>query len=187
MAKSRDKNVTTSTKTPLFSKAWEQVFDQFNRSSSRLSQRLSQLSRYLDTAGFVPDCEFEERAHDYCFSLDVPGVDFRDINIELSGHYLRIYGERQRPKRMGSKLHRREKGYGSFSRSLTLPADADIDNVSATYEDGVLNVWIQKLPQQPPKVIPIEHQNNPEQKGKRPELKTQAKDQNAQGQQTKTA
>ncbi|MFW7381343.1 MAG: Hsp20/alpha crystallin family protein [Oligoflexus sp.] len=160
------------------SRLWEQVATQLNRSTHRLNQGLSYVSRFLDVGSYVPDCEFEERAQDYCFSVDLPGVHYQDVHIELAGRHLRIYGERRRPKQLGSRLHRREKGYGTFERSLTLPQDADIDQVNAAYEDGVLNVWIQKLPSHPPKVIPVDHSTAAELGHKHGEFKPRNTQQN---------
>jgi len=152
-------------------KIWSQITNQLNRSTHLIGNSLSLVSKYIDTGTYMPACEFEERSKDYCFSIDLPGVKYSDVHIELSGRNLRIFGERSRPKQLGSKLHRREKDYGVFERSLTLPLDADIDKATASYEDGVLNVWIEKLPSQPPRVIPVEHAGEPTNNQNKSELK----------------
>ena len=77
--------------------------------------------------------------------MDVPGMKADDFDIQLSGGVLTISGERKEEKEeKGKTFHRVERRYGSFSRSVTLPATVAEDKVDAQYHDGVLIVKMQK-------------------------------------------
>jgi HSP20 family protein len=71
----------------------------------------------------------------------LPGVDPKDVNIQVQGNLLLISGERTDTREEDSKdfLHR-EITYGSFQRSITLPEGVDKEKISAEYRDGVLEI-----------------------------------------------
>jgi HSP20 family protein len=96
----------------------------------------------------------------YTVTVEIPGVDEKDIKLELADDVLTIYGEkRQTSEEKGKNYYRMERSYGSFQRTLVLPEDADRDNVSATFKKGVLTVTMPRraLPQS--NVRQIEVQN----------------------------
>jgi HSP20 family protein len=77
--------------------------------------------------------------------MDVPGIDAKDINIEVAGNTLRITGERKEEKEeKGETWHRIERRSGSFARSVPLPCSVKEDKAEAAYADGVLTVKIPK-------------------------------------------
>jgi HSP20 family protein len=77
--------------------------------------------------------------------LDLPGVDSKEIDIQVSGNQLTIAGERKEEKEeKGELFHRIERRCGRFSRSVTLPCNVDEDKIDATYRDGVLNITLPK-------------------------------------------
>lgn len=85
---------------------------------------------------------------------ELPGIDpDKDVEITLSGGLLTIHGERREEHRDNG---RSEFSYGAFSRSVALPNGADEDDVTATYQDGILEVSI-KVHQAKPeaKRIPV--------------------------------
>lgn len=86
----------------------------------------------------------------YTVSVEIPGVDEKDIKLELADDILTIYGEKkQTSEEKGKNYYRMERSYGSFRRTLALPEDADQDDVSATFKKGVLTVTMPRrtLPQ----------------------------------------
>lgn len=78
----------------------------------------------------------------YIFRVDLPGVDPKDVDISVVNNQLTIRGERKRAEsREDLKYHYYgELFYGSFERTLTLPHTIDADKVSATCENGILEV-----------------------------------------------
>lgn len=77
--------------------------------------------------------------------LDLPGVEAKDIDIQVRGNLLTIAGERKEEKEEeGERFHRIERSYGSFSRSVTLPCSVDENKIDATYHDGVLDITLPK-------------------------------------------
>jgi HSP20 family protein len=90
-------------------------------------------------------------------TADVPGVEPKDINVELSDGVLTIKGEKSAEKDEKNKdYHLFERSYGSFERSVSLPAEVDADKVAAKFDKGVLTVTLPKLPGAAEKVKKIE-------------------------------
>lgn len=91
--------------------------------------------------GFVPAVDVHRDDEDLVMRVDLPGVDpAKDVSVELSGRTLTVSGERRNERETEGGM--REVRYGSFSRSLTLPADVGSEAVSADYDAGVLTVRV---------------------------------------------
>lgn len=92
---------------------------------------------------FSPDAEIERVGDDLQLSLDLPGMSpEKDVQIKLQGHSLIVSGERKREKTENGYT---ELSYGSFSRSIELPTTVKEDQVSASYEAGVLKVKVSNV------------------------------------------
>jgi len=93
-----------------------------------------------------PKIEVSENDADVTVLAEMPGVDEKDLNLQVSSDgYLTISGQ----KKESSERHERgnyfsEIYYGSFKRTIPLPWDLDFDNADAQYDDGVLMVSIPK-------------------------------------------
>ncbi len=86
----------------------------------------------------------------------VPGIKPDDIDITISGNILSISGETKVEEEVKEEDYiRRERRYGSFSRTVTLPEALEPDKAEASFEDGVLTLNIPKAPEAKPKVIKI--------------------------------
>lgn len=93
---------------------------------------------------FTPAMDIEETPEEYIVTADLPGVKKEDISIECSGTQLSISAERKAESVEGRKTDRRERYYGAYQRSFTLPAGVDMDKIEASFESGVLTVQIPK-------------------------------------------
>jgi HSP20 family protein len=105
---------------------------------------------------WLPAMDLLETDEDFVLRADLPGMTESDVNIELEDNVLTVSGERKaehEDKREG--FHRVERAFGSFSRSLTLPKGVDPEAVSASFNDGVLEVRIPKPEQRKPRKIAI--------------------------------
>lgn len=88
----------------------------------------------------------------YLISIDLPGMDKKDISIETSGNRLIVSGERKEESesKEGSK-----KSYRQFHQSFTLPDDANLETISATSTNGVLKITVPKTGKKVSKKIEI--------------------------------
>jgi HSP20 family protein len=76
---------------------------------------------------------------------ELPGMEIGDLDIYVTGgNQLSIRGERKPPVVEGGTWHRQERGYGQFSRLITLPCDVKADEVEAQFKDGVLTITLPK-------------------------------------------
>ena len=88
----------------------------------------------------------------------LPGLDVKNIELQLSDNVLTIKGEKREEKEEKAKDHYvSERRYGSFLRSLQVPASVDADKIEATFKGGVLTVTLPKSPesQKKQKTIPV--------------------------------
>ena len=95
---------------------------------------------------------------EYSISIEVPGVEQKDIKLEVANNTLTVSGEKkQEHEEKDKNYYRMERSYGSFQRVLSLPEDANQDNVAATFKNGVLTVTMPRksLPASNLKQIPI--------------------------------
>ncbi len=78
---------------------------------------------------------------------DVPGMDEKDIDVELSENLLTIKGEkRQERDEKKADYHIVERSYGSFQRSIPLPGGMEQDKAKARFKNGVLTVTVPRSP-----------------------------------------
>ena len=92
-----------------------------------------------------PAMELASTENGYDLSVELPGLEEKDIDIEVADGVLTVSGE----KREESEKKERgylvsERRYGSFRRQLTLPADVDPETIAATFRNGVLTLSMKK-------------------------------------------
>jgi HSP20 family protein len=93
----------------------------------------------------VPAMDLAESEGGYEVTVELPGIDVKDVELSVSDDMLTLRGEkREESERKDKDLHVRERRYGSFQRSLRLPADADAGRVEATCANGVLGITLPK-------------------------------------------
>jgi len=93
----------------------------------------------------APRIDVKETATGIEVSAELPGVDEKDIEVELQDDVLTIRGEKKVEMEEGDKekgYHVMERSYGSFARSVALPYSAEPDKVSADFSKGVLKVVV---------------------------------------------
>ena len=96
-------------------------------------------------ASFVPSVNISEKTNAYEVELSVPGFNKEDFKIEAEKDVLNVSCEHKEEKKDETKqFTRREFRYGSFSRSFTLPENANTDGIQACYENGILVLDIPK-------------------------------------------
>ena len=92
----------------------------------------------------------------YVVKASVPGIDPKDLEITMSDNTLSIRGEFKKDEETEEGQYRlRERRYGSFARSVTLPTAVDREAINATYDDGILTLTVPKAEEVKPKRIAI--------------------------------
>jgi len=104
--------------------------------------------RALRAFEHVPNVEVKENGKSYTVSVELPGLDEKDVKASVEDDVLTISGEKKL-ERTDEKTHYSERSYGSFTRSFTLPDDADPNAVSAKFAKGVLTIEIRKTAGKP--------------------------------------
>ncbi|MEY3425906.1 MAG: hypothetical protein RL265_1305 [Bacteroidota bacterium] len=104
----------------------------------------------------LPSVNIEETDKDFKIHLAAPGLKKEDINIELANNVLTISSEKQEEKEEkeeSGNYYRKEFNYQSFSRSFTLPENANESKIEASYKDGILHVDVAKKQISSPKSV----------------------------------
>ena len=106
--------------------------------------------------GVYPSLNVHDDGESFVVSAEIPGIDPNDLEIESTADSLTIKGERKRPPRgEGESFHRREREWGTFSRSITLGTQVDPDKILAEYKLGVLRVVLPKAKEALPRKVNI--------------------------------
>ena len=97
-----------------------------------------------------------EEKEQYVLKLDLPGIKKEDIRVTLENGLLSIEGERKLvTEDKDRQVHRLERSYGRFVRSLNLGTHVDAARIKANYKDGVLELIVPKSEETKPKTIDI--------------------------------
>lgn len=105
---------------------------------------------------WVPAVNVSETDAGYLISAELPEVAAADVKVVVRDGVLTISGERKQEKKTETeKFHLVERSYGSFSRSFTLPKNADGEKVAAEFRSGVLNVSVPKREEVKPREIEV--------------------------------
>ncbi|MBI1785072.1 Hsp20/alpha crystallin family protein [Candidatus Sumerlaeota bacterium] len=106
---------------------------------------------------WAPSMDVVENGKSITLKLEVPGIDKKDIKVEVEDGVVTVSGERKIEKEEKKEDYTRiERSYGSFVRSFTLPDYADARNIAAETKDGVLKLVIPKIPVAKPEPKRIE-------------------------------
>lgn len=97
----------------------------------------------LEAATWVPEIDVFERNNRLVTKVDLPGMKREDVKVEVADGRLTISGERKaEAEEKTEDFYRRARQYGSFYRSVPLPDGAKLEDVKATFADGVLEVSV---------------------------------------------
>jgi HSP20 family protein len=97
-----------------------------------------------------------ENADEYVVKASLPGINADDIDVTFDNNVLTIKGEIKEEKDVEeTKYHLRERRYGSFSRSISLPTNIKTDSIQADYADGILTLTLPKAEEAKPKRIQV--------------------------------
>jgi HSP20 family protein len=110
----------------------------------------------LFKGAIAPALDVAEKDNSFEIRMDIPGVDSKDLDVEVHGNTVTISGSRKQEKEeKGKTFHRIERSSGSFSRTVTLPCGVSEKEVAAEYTNGVLSVVLPKSEEARPKKVSI--------------------------------
>jgi HSP20 family protein len=107
--------------------------------------------------GWMPPVDiYETDEHEVVIKVDLPDVKREDISVTFEHGVLTLRGERKLEEEAHrEQFQRRERYYGAFSRSFTLPNSVDSSRISAAHKDGVLTVRLPQREEAKPKQIEV--------------------------------
>ena len=122
---------------------WEPLNDIEAMVDRAMSWPFPRLGAGLAMSEWGPRVDICESNGNYLFKADIPGMSKQDVKVSLAGDMLTIQGERKREsEETKPHFHRVERSYGTFSRSFSLPEDADRSHIHAHCENGELTIRI---------------------------------------------
>jgi HSP20 family protein len=104
--------------------------------------------------GPFPPINVFRQGDDILAIIELPGVDKSDLQIEAKENTIRISGKKTISYPEGS-VHRRERMWGEFDRTLSLPVALDPDGIKAEYRDGLLTLFLARPDRDKARTIPI--------------------------------
>lgn len=132
-----------------------------DRSLTEMERMMDELDRTFDrfvgrpfrrrTSSILPEfrtpvLDIQNRGDHYLIEAELPGIDKKDISLELKEDRLEIKGETKKErKEEGEDYVRQERGYSSFYRQIPLPEDISKEEVDATLKNGILSIKLPKV------------------------------------------
>jgi len=105
---------------------------------------------------WAPALEMYEKDNNFVVKAELPGVKKDDVDVSIAGDTLTIKGQKKASKEIKDEdYYRCESQYGSFSRTITLPAAVDAKKIEASYENGVLEIHVPKAKEAVPTKVEI--------------------------------
>lgn len=93
----------------------------------------------------TPAIEMTETKNAYKLSVELPGIDAKDVDISVANGILSISGEKKEEREEKEEgFMFAERSYGAFQRRIELPQAADADNIKARFRNGVLTITVAK-------------------------------------------
>lgn len=142
---------------------WQSYTPVFNQ-LQHLSEDMNRLfgrwgengARLLNSISSFPAVNVWEDADKVYVEAELPGLNLEDLEIYVTGgNQLTLKGDRKQTTAEKGVWHRQERGYGAFTRVLTLPFNVDADKVDARFENGVLLVQLAKHESAKPRKITV--------------------------------
>ena len=113
------------------------------------------LGTRTSAAGAFPPINIFQQNDDFIAIVELPGVQKEDIDIQVKENTIRISGRKSLSFDEGSSIHRRERVWGDFDRTLSVPIRIESDAVTAEYRNGVLALFIPRAASDKPRAIAI--------------------------------
>ncbi|HET6185227.1 MAG TPA: Hsp20/alpha crystallin family protein [Acetobacteraceae bacterium] len=126
---------------------WQEALDRF-RASDWLTGGPS-------APGAFPPINVFRKGDDYIVLAELPGVDRAELDIQIKESTIRIAGRKAPKYPEQASVHRRERPFGEFDRTVTLPVEIEADKVQANYHDGMLALLLPRAERDKPRRIQL--------------------------------
>jgi HSP20 family protein len=123
---------------------------------SELTHRMEWLREDLEPS-FTPPLNIHEDGQTLVVEVEVPGLKAGDVDVSFENSELTLKGEKKLEMKENVPVHRRERAYGAFTRTLTFPWEIVADQISAELKDGVLTVRLPKAEAAKPRKVAVRH------------------------------
>ena len=138
---------------------WNEMVSMRERMNALFNDSLFRPDRREDDAGmglWYPSVDMFEKDDQVVIKAELPGLEKKDINLEINNGVLTLKGERKYDNEVKEgNFYRREMSYGKFIRSFTLPAEVDANQIKAEFQNGLLTVEVPKSEAHKPKQIKV--------------------------------
>ena len=136
-------------------------FDEITTMKNRLEKLLARFTPEYEgelfTAQWAPVTDVVESKDALLINTELPGLNEKDIKVQIEGGVLTISGERTIDAKTEDKDFRRvERSYGKFVRRFTLPPDVDGERIAAAFNNGLLEIQIPKKESAKPRTIAVD-------------------------------
>ncbi len=132
---------------------WTELWDEMRT----LERQMNALMRDMMSgmASVFPPINVWRGKEGAVLTAEVPGVRAEDLDVTVDRDLVTIKGKREIEREEGRAYHRRERGGGSFTRTIRLPFTVDADNVEARLENGVLRLTLPCVEEEKPKKVAV--------------------------------
>jgi HSP20 family protein len=151
MSISRFNNNNNSSQQPLrdlhrsIDRQFQQMFNDLDKPFAELRPGMSLIPSGDTMAGFTPNVDVTDTQDKLILHCELPGLSPEDVKVELKNNMLCLSGQKEQHKRQESDSRLvEERQFGSFCRSFALPANSTAQDIGATFNNGVLEVTVQK-------------------------------------------
>ncbi|NEP02594.1 MAG: Hsp20/alpha crystallin family protein [Symploca sp. SIO2E9] len=139
---------------------WEpfREIDSLQREMNRLFENLTPTYPTREASGtFMPPVEMDEDDDSIYIKLEIPGIDSKDLDVQVTRDAVSISGERKSETRtQDNGVTRSEFHYGKFQRVIPLPSAIVNNQVQAEYKDGILNLTLPKAEEEKTKIVKVQ-------------------------------
>ena len=150
----------------LIERAWESLTEGWRELLTRSSGALTHFGTKVGAGKNESSHEFPrwsllaaetwETAQSVVIRVEIPGMDERELDIDVDGNVLRIRGEKHSgTSQQRRRYHLKERAYGHFERRIPLPHGVDAQNAEVSYRNGVLTAILPKTERLPPRRLTI--------------------------------
>lgn len=144
-----------TTRWPSLGEVWSEM-NRFQHEMNRVFSRMGRGAGLRQAALAYPALNLWQDESNLYVEAELPGLELQDLEIFATGDdQLTIKGKRDTAALEPGTWHRRERGYGEFSRTLTLPQPVDSDKIVAEFKHGVLCVTLPKREEVKPRRIVV--------------------------------
>jgi len=128
--------------------------DRINRIFDESFSRTADLDDDISVSAWKPTVDIYETDEAIILKAELPGIKKEDVSVEVKDNVLTLKGERAEEKEIKEKnYYRKERAFGTFSRSFNLQHRIQPNKIKASFKDGVLKIEIPKPEEEKPKQI----------------------------------